>query len=704
MNGSNSLEQLAFQLSKDLKRQQNNVFQPQYIVTQTLGMNNWLKIKMAENLGIVANCKFLKPNDLVNEIYYRLNTNNKQALSAESLKWVLFALLNTKDFHDQFRNISNYYTNDDVKRMALAEKVADLFDQYQIYRTEMVRDWNENKLFFDINNDWQKYLWIKAKEVLGDNMPDKTVIGRYIIEALKQPEQRKKLIAQIPNIHVFGLSIITAYHLRIFYELSRVISVTFHLLNPAPGIYWFEDKSEKQIALWRKKSKMKLSASDLQSTGNPLLTGWGRVLQDTFGLFFENDVFLNQYNDLDAKEPLPETLLGKIQNDIFNNNDSANRNEIMENDVKDGSITVNSCYTIAREAEVLYNYLVYLLDQRAETLSARDIVVMVSDINAYAPYIKAVFNSAPYKFPYTIADESFTISNNLFSTLQSVLALSEENFKAEEVLQLLDSSYIRNRFSITDIDLIRKAVDLANIRFGIEGQKEDDSIYVSWKNGIRRIIYGICMSGEDEYMADGYPTYPLDIAEGEDSFELIRFCHFAEVLISTIEERKNVKTITEWGEYIEQVVDKLICQTEESNDVDYQQLLQNLEKLYLLNDIVTDKLSFDVFKHSFVNSLSAESHSGTFATGGITFCSLIPMRSIPFKVVALLGLNFDKFPRKETRVSFNLMEQEKRRGDRNVKENDKHLFLESILSARKYFYVSYIGRSSKDNTVLPPSV
>lgn len=704
INGSNSLEQLALQLSKDLKRQHNHVFQPQYIVTQTLGMNNWLKIKMAENLGIVANCKFLKPNDLVNEIYYRLNTNNKQALSAESLKWVLFSLLITKNFQDQFRKISNYYANDDVKRMALAEKVADLFDQYQIYRTDMVRDWNENKLFFDINNDWQKYLWIKAKEVLGDSMPDKTVIGKYIIEALKQPEQRKKLLAQIPNIHVFGLSIITTYHVRIFYELARVINVTFHLLNPAPGIYWFEDKSEKQIALWRKKSKMKLSLADVQSAGNPLLTGWGRVLQDTFGMFFESDAFLNQYHDLDSIEPLPGSLLGKIQNDIFNNNDPANRNEITENDIKDGSITVNACYTIAREAEVLYNYLVHLLDQRAETLSARDIVVMVSDINAYAPYIKAVFNSAPYKFPFTIADESFTISDNLFSALQSVLVLSEENFKAEEVLQLLDSSYIRKRFSITNPELIRKAVDMANIRFGIEGQKEDDSIYVSWKNGIRRIMYGICMSGEEEYMADGYLTYPLDLAEGEDSFELIRFCHFAEVLISTIEERKNVRTITEWGEYIEQLVDKLIYQTEESNVDDYQHLLQNLERLYLLNNLVTDKISFDVFKHSFVNSLSAETRSGTFATGGITFCSLIPMRSIPFKVVALLGLNFDKFPRKETRVSFNMMEQEKRRGDRNVKENDKHLFLETILSARRYFYTSYIGRSSKDNSVLPPSV
>ena len=96
INGSNSLEQLAIQLSKDLQRQGNHVFQPQYIVTQTQGMNNWLKIKIAGNLGIVANCKFLKPNDLVNEIYYKLGAINKQALSPEILQWVLFTILASK--------------------------------------------------------------------------------------------------------------------------------------------------------------------------------------------------------------------------------------------------------------------------------------------------------------------------------------------------------------------------------------------------------------------------------------------------------------------------------------------------------------------------------------------------------------------------------------------------------------------------------
>jgi exodeoxyribonuclease V gamma subunit len=704
INGSNSLEKLAVELAQELQRQQNHVFQPQYIVTQTQGMNNWLKIKMADKLGIVANCKFLKPNDLVNEVYYRLGSQNKEALSPGVLQWVLFTLLASKEFQDEFRKIANYYTDDDVKRMALAEKVADLFDQYQIYRPEMIRDWNENSVGFDNLNGWQKYLWVKAKAILGDSMPDKTVIGKSIIEALKQPELQRKLKNQIPNIHVFGLSIITSYHIHIFHELAKCIDVTFHLLNPAPMVYWFEDKSEKQLALWRQKSRIKLSPTDLQNVGNPLLTGWGRVLQDTFSMFFESDEFLNQYTDVESPEPTADSLLGKIQNDIFHNNDFDNRNAIDEEDIEDGSVTINACYTTAREVEVLYNYLVHLVDNKAENLSARDIVVMVSDIDAYAPYIKAVFDAAQYKFPFTIADESFTVSDNLFSALQSVLNLREDNFKAEEVLQLLDSNYIRTRFSLSDLNLIRKAVDKANIRFGIEGNRYDDTIYVSWKNGIRRIMYGICMSGDDEYETNGYTTYPLDIAEGEDSFELIRFCHFAEVLISTIEDRRHVRTITEWGEYIEQVVDKLIYQTEDNNDEDYLLLLENLKKLYVLNDIVQDKITFDVFKHSFVNSLTSESRTNAFASGGITFCSLIPMRSIPFKVVALLGLNFDKFPRKETRVSFNLMEQEKRKGDRNVKENDKHLFLETILSAQQYLYISYIGRSSKDNTSMPPSV
>jgi len=131
-------------------------------------------------------------------------------------------------------------------------------------------------------------------------------------------------------------------------------------------------------------------------------------------------------------------------------------------------------------------------------------------------------------------------------------------------------------------------------------------------------------------------------------------------------------------------------------DPDYELFLKQLERLNLLSEMVDEPIGFPVFRQNFINLLAGESRAGNFMSGGITFCSLIPMRSIPFRVVALMGLNFDKFPRRELPVSFSVMEQKRRRGDRNVKENDKHLFLETVLSAQEHLYISYLGRNHKD--------
>lgn len=530
-------------------------------------------------------------------------------------------------------------------------------------------------------------------------LPDKTVVGQHILEALKDPLLQDTLVQRMHTVHLFGLSIITAYHVQILHELSSFIDIHFHIINPSPELYWFDDRSEKQLARWRLKGQPILE-SDV--AGNALLMGWGRVVQDTFGLFFKYDAFVNAYDSTDVKMPEADSLLHKIQQDIFANA-SEDRNFITADDVEDGSITINNCYTIAREVEVLYNYLVHLVDKKKETLSPRDIVVMVRDIDAYAPYIKAVFNNAPYQFRYTIADESYADSDNLFNALHAILKMNEENFKAEEVLQLLDSGYIRKRFGINNVPLIRSVVDAANIRFGIYGEHSDDTHLVSWKYGIKRIMYGICMSGGAEYGTGEDSFFPLDMLEGSDSLEMVRFCHFAEVLMAVVEERKKDRSITGWVTYIENVLHNMVYEPEEEMDEDYNTLMEQLTDYNLLNEYMSDTVAFDVFSHNFLQTLTGTTRTGLFVNGGITFCSLIPMRSIPFKVVAMLGLDYDKFPRREHPVGFNLMEKNRQRGDRNVKDNDKHLFLETILSARQYLYISYVGQSAKDNSRMPPS-
>ncbi|MEJ7587966.1 MAG: exodeoxyribonuclease V subunit gamma, partial [Ferruginibacter sp.] len=708
LNVSNSLKDLAEQLAAALTVQSGDVFQKQWLVTQTDGMNNWLTIQLAAKLGISANCRYLKPNDIVNQLYYWLGGSNKQVLAPDHLQWLIYNLLDDNVFTEKFGAISAYYFGDDVKRISLAGRIADLFDQYQVYRPEMVEEWNNSITDRLAKDEWQRYIWIKMKEKTGGVITDKTSVIRHIIDALREPSQQDQLFARLPSLHIFGVSIITQLHIYLFNELSKYISVSFYLLNPAPLVYWLEDRTEKQIA---RISQLQKSSSrpvaPIEGAGNTLLVSWGKVIQETFGLLFESDDFLNIYNDsavAERGESSCDTLLKKIQDDIFYNHDAVGRTTLTAKDILDESLIINSCYTPVREVESLYNYLVHLVDQKKELLSPRNIVVMVSDIDAYAPYIKAIFNTATYRFPYTIADESYQSGESLFTAIAAILSISADSFKAEEVIQLLDSRYIRERFDISGTALIRKAVNLANIRFGIEGSNEDDTVLVSWNNGLQRIIYGLCMSGSAEYNTDGRTIYPLDIAEGADRLDLVRFNHFIEVLKWYVGDRQRKRSLADWGQYIRQLTDNLVFQQETTEvEDDYQRLLQYMEKLNLLTETYNEEISFEVFKHSFLDIIATETRSASFAAGGITFCSLIPMRSIPFKVVALLGMNFDKFPRRETPLSFNLMEQKRRKGDRNVKDNDKHLFLETILSAQEYLYISYIGRNARDNSIHPPS-
>jgi exodeoxyribonuclease V gamma subunit len=701
---SNSLEQLAAKVASEVRSVRKEVFQPVYVVTQVEGMNNWLKLRIADGTGIAANIRFLKPNDLINKIYYLLGGNFLQTLSAESLNWLLYSSLNEKDFIKKFPAVSSYYNYDgidrDVKRMALAEKVSDLFDQYQIYRADMIEQWNNDKGKQE-GEEWQKYLWLRTKHLAQNNFPDKTLIGKSIKEALQNPHSLDGLKKEMPVVYLFGISLITEYHLQIFQNLAHYIDINFLLLNPAPSIYWFEDKSEKQLTFFR---RIKVIQDWEINISNPLLTSWGKIIRDTFSLLFKNDELVNAYQELEIKEPARDNLLHKIQHSIFQNEKFIHEKPLTDAEIQDGSITINSCYSPAREVEVLYNYLVHLVDKKNESLSSRDIIVMVSDIDLYASYIKAIFDNAPYEFKYTIADESHSSSNSISSTLLAVLSVTEQNFSAEEVVRLLDYSFIRERFQITDISLIRNVVNEANIRFGIEGNLKDDSLYMSWKYGLKRIMYGICMNGGDEFGTGDESFYPLDIVEGNTSHEVIRFVHFAEALMDMLNERKKARAITGWVEYVDAALHNFVCNKEETTDEDYGLLLNQLENYNSFSELFTEEISYEVFIHSFSPTLLHATRSKSFAGGGITFCSLIPMRSIPFKVVSLLGMNFDKFPRKENNVSFNLMEKEKRRGDRNVKENDKHLFLETLLSAKNYLYISYIGQSLKDNSTLPPSV
>lgn len=109
------------------------------------------------------------------------------------------------------------------------------------------------------------------------------------------------------------------------------------------------------------------------------------------------------------------------------------------------ALTFHSCYSPIREVQALQDYLLHLFNQ-AQDLTPKDVVVMVADIDKYAPYIQAVFSQGEHYIPYSIADSKLSENDPLVSAFLQLLNLKESLFSAEEVLTFGSSSCYSSEF------------------------------------------------------------------------------------------------------------------------------------------------------------------------------------------------------------------------------------------------------------------
>lgn len=685
-------------LCEEAFSQNLDVFQPHTFVTQTDGMNDWLSVKIAQKQGVCANVSFMKPNHFVGELFKTVGLIEEESFVMEQIKWLLFDLLKNDEFVTLFPVISEYYEEDDKKRMQLATIIGDLFDQYLVYRPDFISAWNnkeQSELLnetFQQHEDWQKWLWIALNERL--QVKDRVQLRDDFFEKLSQKDTIDRIQKKFKSVSFFGISILTQYHLDVIYEVSKYMDVCFYLVNPSPNIYWYDDRSEKALAFYEHINKQKPEEAYL-TEGNQLLQHWGRLSKDVFLMLFEQDVALDSLMQGEFESDT-HTLLSKIQSDIHNNALKTDRIEITSEDVSDGSIIVANHYTPSREIEALYDYISDILI-RQPNISSKDIVVMVNDVERYKPYIQAVFDS---KIPYSILDQSYKEGDTICAMLDVIVSLTEEYFTAEKMLSLLDFSLLRTRFEIDDVELIREVLQEANIRCGISGEKEEETAYVSWEYGLNKLVLGYAM-GEEYISEEGELVYPYRNQEGQKSYELLKFKALVDVIIQFIKQKRQTNKIEGWCELMLNLITQIVPEKEEV--LEERRLVEHrIAQMKQISEEV-EAVSFGVFQTAFLASLFSETQKRSFVTGGITFCSMIPMRSIPFKVTAILGMNRGEFPRKDTEVSFDLVQDRKRRGDRSIKESDTALFLDTFLATEQQLYISYIGKNSKTNEELAPS-
>ncbi len=701
---SNRTENLLTQLAEVMRvDRQPDIFAKEIFLIQSQGMERMVAQSMADEFRSFCNYNFFLPLEFLSFIAGQLGVEvNPASFTRENLSWRLDGLLRdvSDDLYEPLRNYLEG-ANIDLKRYQLAVRLAHVFDQYQIMRPEMLESWAKEKLV--TNNEaepWQMDLWVRLlnQENQEGGANHRGILFQQITDCLVS---NKEATLGLPKrVSVVGVHILPPIYLDFLNKLAELMDVHFLLLSPCRD-YWDGSESRKRML----QSKLVTHENGLPEGLNdqhPLLRNLGRQGIDLQDMMLERTAvsaeFASYENPVSGKSQKDNaTLLTRLQRDLLDGPSSETAQNLERSD---DSIKIVSCHSRQRELMVLKDNLLHLL-YKNKTLELRDIVVMAPDIQEYSGLIPAFFSD----IQHSIADRSLRRRNSTIQAFVTFLNLIGGRYGWNEVMDLLRQPVVFTQFdlSLNDLDKLQEWVLGAGIRWGLSGTQRQqagaaDIEETSWRAGIERLLMGYAID-TDEFV-DG--VLPYTHLEGQGAQPLGGLCQYVQILDQAEQQFKHRHTMAQWATQLHTFVQSLFGEGADNDLGELRGLVGELIEFSTFSN--SDKISFEVIREWFEKS-SAESRSSSgFLRGQLTFCSMLPMRSIPFKVVCLLGLNDGVFPSNDSHDTFNLIADSFRLGDRSPRADDRYQFLEAILSARTTLYLSYIGQSIKTNKEIPPSV
>lgn len=685
-------------------------FCAEQILVQSPGMAQWLKLELAQASGIAASVDFPLPASFLWRCFANVLSDvpERSAFNKEAMTWKLMLILPELLKQESFVQLRHYLEDDSdhFRLYQLSLKIADTFDQYLVYRPDWIADWEKGGNLAAANQPWQPPLWRAlvsyTAELEQPHWHRANMFGAFI-DGLKHQRNNPQLPQRL---FVFGISALPENYIQALQALGRDRDVHLMVMNPCRH-FWGDILDQMQIARinrrWFGKNDLDFAA---YAEGNPLLASMGKLGRDYLYQLQENC-----QDEITAFADLERTsLLHSLQQDILDLEnpatfpaDPSSSETKTAIDKTDHSLVLHSCHSPLREIEVLHDQLLALFEQNPN-LRPRDIIVMMPDVAAYAPYIDAVFaNVSSERFiPYSISDRSDKQENPVLLSFEALLNIGDSRFSVSDVLALLEVPAIMARLQLNEagFQVLRNWVDQANIRWGIDAEQRclfDLPLFEqnSWLAGLRRMLAGYALGEQVQLWQE---VAPFPEVEGLEAELLGKLCDFIDLLSAYREAMAQARPLDEWISLFNDLIERTY-QPEEQDELALNMIRQTLQGLLEQHrDANFDlPLSAAVIVDYLVNGMNSQRSSQRFMVGAVNFCTLMPMRSIPFKVVCLLGMNDGAYPRSIAPIGFDLMTEYPRRGDRSRRDDDRYLFLEALLSAQDKLYISYVGRSIKDN-------
>ncbi|MEG2630558.1 MAG: exodeoxyribonuclease V subunit gamma, partial [Comamonas sp.] len=752
----NRTETLAETVFSWLRAHPLGPLEQEVVLVQSNGMAEWFKMGMAQSLGVCAAARVELPARFLWRSYRQVlgaaAVPRQSPLDKTALTWRLMRQLPECAAQGGYEAIGGFLAPGDAERLLqLSERLADLFDQYQIYRADWLDDWAAGRdvlatpgrptLAVPEDQLWQPMLWRCILAGLDESQRASTrpQLHRQVIATLESGAPLVQPLAR--RVVLFGMSHLPLSMLQTLAAMSRHSQILLAVPNPC-RFHWADAIDGRELLRMQRRRQPLKNGRDLaelplemmHAHAHPLLSSWGRQARD----------YVRQLDGFETQ--LPEGMAAELPRiDIFDEevDPDAPLLSLVQQAIRDmvpltehahsavaradHSIVFHSAHSMVRELEVLHDQLLALLAEPAEAgrqpLQPRDVVVMVPAIEGVAASIRAVFGQYgrhdARHIPFDIADLSASDNNPLVAALQWLLRLPQQRCRLSELRDLLDVPAVAARFGLDAEDLPQLSAWMAGagIRWGL--------------NAEQRGALGLAACGEHNSAWFGLHRMLLGFASGSGAFDagdatgLAQIEPYTEVGGLGAELAGQLATLLErllawwalagsaadpagWAQRFRQLLADFFAPQTDADRALLSALDSALSSWLEACELggFDDPVELIVAQQAWLDIVQQPSVDSRFRAGGVTFCTLMPMRAIPFEVVCLLGMNDGDYPRRATRSDFDLMALpgQLRPGDRARRDDDRQLMLEALLSARRMLYISWAGRSVRDNSEQPPSV
>lgn len=729
------------------------------ILVQNNGMKHWLEMSLAKTsaLGICAATRIELPSTYLWRIYRAVlcgeNIPVQTPFDKHSLTWRLYRLLPTLIGRAEFEPLQRYLSDPkDARRLyQLCNQVADVFDGYQNYRASWLNDWanqsdvldqdpylnplyRKNKaLILGKDELWQAQLWREIIEDMGiemSHMSRASVHERFmqrmdeLLVEFARTGQRPKDLPQ--RVIIFGLSSMSPQMIEAFSKLGQMCQVFMFVQNPCKN-YWGNLIDGHVVLKNMQRTRQSVKPGDLHINTNPLLASWGKQGRDYLHLLDDFDN-VEQYADRLTKvdvfiDPLENaegpSQLKHIQSSILNLEPIPTRDNRLTKPASDTSVVFVRAHSAQREVEILHDQMLSWFDYYESIgapLAYKDVMIMVPDIDTFAPHIKAVFGrfkpTHDRFIPFSISDTT-PKEVPVVRALTQLLSTARSKISVLDWIDLFEVDAVSHRFDLTGEDLLRlrALISASGVRWGLDKEHRaahhlDKSLpgieQNTWAFGVRRILLGYALEENQSWCE----TLALPGVRGLDTELVSKLLLWLDAV-----ERLNAvlgrdHTASEWVVIFNDMIQDFFLPCDDAQELLLGKITEPLDEWERIctESRLNEQLPQQVVSEYWLSRLEDIGLQKRFFGGGVQFGTLLPMRSIPFKIIGLLGMNDGDFPRRSSAKDFDLMVKYPKTGDRSRREDDRFLFLEAVLCAREKLYISWQGFSAKDNTVKPPSV